>query len=106
MHDILFQFANYVGYTGVILILIAYYYLSVGKWIADSMRFQFMNFLGAWFILYSLYFYPNKASISIEVAWIIISAVGMVRILSLKYKAEQAEKNSLIKQVHFENSTD
>lgn len=86
MHDILLKLSDPVGITGVVLILIAYYYLSVGKWIADSMIFQSMNFLGAWFILFSLYFHWNTSSVLIEVAWIIISAVGMVRICWLKKK--------------------
>ncbi|MES2217772.1 MAG: hypothetical protein V4501_05125 [Pseudomonadota bacterium] len=84
MHDILLKLADPVGIIGVGLILIAYYYLSIGRWIADSMLFQFMNFLGAWLILYSLYFYPNTSSIVIEIAWIIISMVGMYRAVAKK----------------------
>ncbi len=79
MYDILLKLSDPVGILGVILILIAYYYLSVGRWIADSMRFQFLNFLGAWLILYSLYFHWNLSSVLIEVAWIIISMIGMYR---------------------------
>jgi hypothetical protein len=79
--DLLAKLADFVGITGVILILVAYFLLSTGRWIADSFRFQFLNFIGAWFILYSLYFHWNLSSVVIEIAWIIISMVGMYRLL-------------------------
>ena len=79
MHDFLFSIANPVGIVGVALILIAYFFLSTGRWIADSFKYQVLNFIGAWLILYSLLFHWNLASVTIEIAWIIISVVGMVR---------------------------
>jgi hypothetical protein len=81
MYDFLMKVSDPVGLLGVILILIAYYFLSVGRWNANHMIFQFLNFLGAWFILFSLFFHWNTASVTIEVAWIIISIVGMCKIL-------------------------
>lgn len=80
MHDILVEIANPVGLIGVILILIAYFLLSTGKWISHSFKFQFLNFIGAWMILYSLFFYWNLSSVVIEIAWILISTVGMLRL--------------------------
>ena len=94
MYEFLASIANTVGVIGVIMILIAYYYLSVGKWIADSMAYQFLNFLGAWLLLYSLYFYPNTASIFIEIAWIAISVVGMYRAIKFKKKMMMASELS------------
>jgi hypothetical protein len=87
MYQILYDLANPVGIIGVILILIAYYLLSVGSWIADSMKFQFLNFLGAWLMLYSLYFHWNIASVVIEIAWVAISIIGMYRAMAFKKKA-------------------
>lgn len=81
MHHYLYVLSDPVGMIGVILILIAYYYLSIGRMIADSMLFQFLNFLGAWLILYSLFFHWNLSSVVIEVAWVIISMIGMYRCL-------------------------
>jgi hypothetical protein len=93
MYDILYKIADLIGIIGVILILIAYYYLSIGRWIADSMLFQFLNFLGAWLMLYSLYFHWNTSSVVIEVAWIIISMLGM-------YRAMFYNKRKLAKQAN------
>ena len=81
MFDLLATLADPVGIVGVIIILIAYLLLSTGRWVADSMKFQFMNFLGAWLILFSLYFHWNLSSVVIEIAWIIISMVGMYRLI-------------------------
>ena len=80
MYNFLLMTSDPIGILGVILILVAYYYLSIGRWVADSMRFQLMNFFGAWMMLYSLYFNWNTASVTIEIAWIVISIVGMCRI--------------------------
>lgn len=81
MYDFLLKLSNPVGIFGVIIILIAYYYLSVGKWSSDSLKYQWINFAGAWLILYSLYFHWNLSSVLIEVAWIIISMIGIYRIM-------------------------
>ncbi len=79
MHSFLARIADWIGIIGVILILIAYWYLSIGQWIADSFKYQFLNFLGAWLILFSLFYHWNLASVVIEIAWVLISIVGMRR---------------------------
>ena len=84
MHNIFFEIANPVGLFGVVLILIAYFLLSTGRWVSHSMKFQLINFIGAWMILYSLFFYWNLSSVVIEIAWIIISVLGMILILRKK----------------------
>jgi hypothetical protein len=84
MYDLMLQISDGVGIVGVILILIAYYYLSMGKWISDSMIYQVLNFLGAWLILFSLYFHWNLSSVVIEIAWIVISLIGMYRVVKMR----------------------
>lgn len=80
MSHIFFEMANPVGIFGVIIILIAYFYLSIGKWAATSFLYQFLNFIGAWLILFSLFYHWNLASVIIEIAWIIISMIGFYKI--------------------------
>lgn len=86
MYENLARISDFVGMTGVIIILVAYFLLSTGKWISDSMIYQFLNFLGAWLILFSLYFHWNLSSVVIEVAWIFISVIGMYRCTCLNKK--------------------
>ena len=81
MSHFLFEISNPIGLVGVVIILIAYFLLSTGHWISNSFKFQFLNFIGAWMILFSLYFHWNLSSVIIEIAWIVISMGGMYRVL-------------------------
>jgi hypothetical protein len=74
------KISNPVGITGVLIVLIAYYFLSIGRWSANQFKYQWTNFIGAWLILFSLYFHWNLSSVLIEIAWIAISLVGIFRI--------------------------
>lgn len=78
--ELLDKSSDTVGLIGVILLLIAYYLLSVNKMSAMSYSYQILNLLGAVFILFSLMFHWNLSSTVIEVAWIIISFIGIYRI--------------------------
>lgn len=42
-----------------------------------DMNYQWLNFFGAWLILFSLFFHWNTACVIIEVAWILISVFGL-----------------------------
>lgn len=81
MYDFLCKISDPVGMVGVVLILIGYFFISTGRWSSDNLPFQWLNFIGAWLILFSLYFHRNWSSVVIEVAWIIISMVGIYRLL-------------------------
>ncbi|HSW94340.1 MAG TPA: hypothetical protein VLJ15_08335 [Gammaproteobacteria bacterium] len=80
MHGVLYKIADPVGLIGVILLLIAYFFLSTGRWLSDSLTYQVYNLLGAVMILYSLCFHWNLSSFVIEVAWVMISLIGIARI--------------------------
>ncbi len=86
MHEVLRSLSDWVGITGVIFILIAYLFLSTGRWIADSFVYQILNFFGAWLILFSLYFHWNLSSVVIEIAWVAISLLGIYRVVKYKNK--------------------
>ncbi len=81
-----------VGIMGVVLLLIAYYLLSTGKMSPHSLRYQLLNLSGAIFILFSLMFHWNTASVLIELAWIAISSIGIFRI----YRSNQNQTQSPI----------
>ena len=74
------HFYNVVGITGVVLLLIAYYFLNINRLSSESMTYQLLNMFGALFILFSLLFDWNVSSFLIEVAWVIISAIGIYNI--------------------------
>lgn len=84
MSAILLKISDPVGLVGVAIILVAYFMLSIDRWPANSIRFQLINFLGAALILFSLYFHWNLSSVVIEIAWMIISAIGIYRAIFIK----------------------
>lgn len=83
MYDVLLKLADPVGMFGVILLLVAYFGLSAGHLKSNSLIYQILNFSAAWLILFSLYFHWNTPSALIEMAWIIISIIGIYRIIFL-----------------------
>lgn len=81
MYELLDKIADPIGIVGVVLLLFAYFALSTGRVSSNSMAYQIMNFVAAWLILFSLYFHWNTPSVIIEVVWILISMIGMLRII-------------------------
>lgn len=80
MYEFLRSMSDIVGIAGVVLLLLAFFALNTGRVTSGSISYQLLNLIAAWLILYSLYFHWNTPSVLIELAWIIISVVGLVRI--------------------------
>lgn len=66
-----------IGLIGVSLILITYAGLTLEKIDPKGWRYSAGNGIGAVLILISLYFTFNLASFVIEIAWLIISVLGL-----------------------------
>jgi multidrug transporter EmrE-like cation transporter len=69
-----------IGNVGVVMIVGSYFLVQIGKMSATGLSYTSLNGLGAAFIMVSLYFNFNLSAFIIEVFWILISVVGMVRI--------------------------
>lgn len=74
-----------IGLIGVVMVLIAFYLLNTHKVMVLDMSYQLLNFVGAVLILISLFYSWNLASVLIEIAWILISLLGIYR--SMKHKS-------------------
>lgn len=83
----LVELPDFVGIIGVSLVLLAYYLLQIGSIKGEDYLYSLLNLCGATFILVSLYFHWNLASVIIEIAWIIISFLGLWRRISYKTKS-------------------
>lgn len=68
-----------VGTTGVMLIVASYFLLQVGRVEASAPLYSWLNLAGAVMILTSLLYTFNFSSFVIEVFWILISLIGLVR---------------------------
>lgn len=84
MIEFLEALSNYIGIAGVLTLLSTYYLLSVNKISSHNFLYPLSNFIGSSFILFSLYFNFNLPSFIIELAWMTISIIGMVRVYSHK----------------------
>lgn len=78
------QISDMVGLAGVVLLLVSYFLLNAGKLSSLNITYQLMNFFSSWLILFSLWYHWNTASVLIEIAWILISVLGMKRALAAK----------------------
>jgi hypothetical protein len=76
-----FGLPDLVGAIGVVLLMIAYLLLQIGKLESKSLLYSVLNALGASLIVISLVFDFNLAAFVIEVFWIAISLVGIYRTL-------------------------
>ena len=81
---------DYVGFSGVACVLGSYLALQAGKLAADSALYQWANIMGSLLILVSLYYEPNKSSITIQITWIVISVYGLIRSRNAKNNSSAA----------------
>src|SRR3990167_6722521 len=88
MH-LIHDYSNPIGVFGVLFILWVYLMIQLDKIDRENFWFSFTNFIGAFFILISLYYHPNLASIVIELAWFFISLFGLIQ-----WKLGQREKSA------------
>ena len=68
-----------IGVLGFILYMLAYYLLLTGKIEGTDNSYIVMNFMAATFVLISLIHNFNLASALIQICWIGISIVGLIR---------------------------
>jgi len=81
MQYLISRFPDMVGIFGVLLTLIAYYYLNTGKWTSENLKYVLYNLIGSCCLMFSLMYTWNLASVLIEIAWISISCIGLFRYL-------------------------
>jgi hypothetical protein len=75
-----YEIHDLVGNLGVLLILASYLLVQLRRLDATGLAYVVANGLGAAFILYSLIYDFNLSAFIIEIAWILISLVGLARI--------------------------
>lgn len=78
---ILFYISEGLGYIGVVLILLSYWMLQNNRFPRDLLGYSVMNLIGALLVIISLCFTPNTSALIIEGAWVIMSAIAIVKAL-------------------------
>ena len=75
---------EFIGYTGVALLIVTYAMLQLDKIDPKGFWYSFNNLLVAILVTVSLVYTPNLASIVIEVFWFLISLYGVVMFFKRK----------------------
>jgi hypothetical protein len=70
-----------IGLIGTAIVVIAYALFAAGKLKGDDWRYPALNILGTAGILYSLIYQYNLPSVVMQIIWIALSLVGLVRIV-------------------------
>lgn len=76
-----YQWYDFIGNAGVFMILLAYLLSQLNKIDNQSIKFSLLNASGAFSVLVSLYFKFNLSAFTIELFWLLISIVGIVKSL-------------------------
>lgn len=87
-----YNWYDFVGNIGVLIILTCYLLLNLGKMSNSDLRFSIFNGLGALFILISLIYEFNLSAFLVEFFWLLISIVGGVRWIYQKTENELIQK--------------
>ena len=81
---------QWIGFFGMIFIVIAYLFLQTNKYSINSLQYQLLNLIGAILLLISLFVHFNLGSFIIEVFWIIITIYGII--INIKRKKKEQEQ--------------
>lgn len=73
------------GWIGAILVLVAYYMVTTGKAKPESDVFQFINILGASFLIYYTYSCKAYASMAVNIIWVFIGINSFINYLQIKH---------------------
>lgn len=79
MQHLTIAWYDLVSIVGVVIVLVTYFLLQCGKMDSNGYSYSLWNILGSILILYSLMYEWNLAAVTIEVFWVFISVVGIVR---------------------------
>ena len=86
-------FHNTVGFIGSALIILAYLLLQTGKLSNEQLAYSILNLAGASCVIFSLFFEFNGAAFTLEIFWVLISIIGIVRVIS-KQRRNQTDLES------------
>ena len=73
-----------IGLVGVVLIVVAYLMLQLGKLPSSAPSYSLLNAIGALLVMVSLFFDFNFSAFLMEAFWFLISLFGLMRQLFLR----------------------
>ena len=73
------SWTDVIGGAGVVILMITFLLLQVGRLESSRLIYSVLNAVGASLITFSLFFDFNLSAFIMEIFWILISLVGIVR---------------------------
>jgi hypothetical protein len=70
---------NVVGWIGMACLIGAYVLVTIGRISGPGLSFQLMNLVGGGFLMVNSAYYGAWPSAALNVVWVIIGTVGLVR---------------------------
>ena len=74
-----YSWFDLAGLVGVVIIVIAYLMLELGKLPSSAPSYSLMNAIGAFLVMVSLFFDFNLSAFLMEAFWFLISLFGLLR---------------------------
>ena len=75
-----YSWFDFVGNTGVLLMVVAYLLLQMQKMSSSGASYLLLNTVGASLVIVSLLFRFNLSALLMEVFWLLISLYGLTRL--------------------------
>jgi hypothetical protein len=79
-----FSYTDLIGGIGVAILMVTFLLLQIGRIESNTLLYSLLNALGASLITISLLFDFNLSAFVMEVFWILISLIGVVRTLRIR----------------------
>jgi hypothetical protein len=79
-----------VGWTGALLILLAYVLVTIGRLTGQSLAFQWMNLFGAAGFIINGWWHGALPSTALNVVWMLIAAMALWRLWKRKGSSTSA----------------
>ena len=70
---------NVVGWIGMACLIGAYVLVTLGRITGPGLTFQLMNLIGGGFLMVNSAYYGAWPSAALNVVWVVIGTVGLVR---------------------------
>jgi hypothetical protein len=70
---------NVIGWLGMALLISAYALVTTGRILGPSLTFQLMNLFGGGFLMINSAYYGAWPSAALNLVWVVIGSVGLVR---------------------------
>jgi hypothetical protein len=81
--------AEFIGWTGVIVYIVAYAFLSLGWMRADRVHYHLLNAIGGICLVIVSYALSDMPNLFVNLAWIFIAFISIIKIITMK-KAERS----------------